>query len=61
MLAALDAAIHYVIDWVGVRVVVRLTTEDRAYWVWMGMDQLLHSFTYLSIAFTISILLGEWV
>ena len=61
MLAAFDAALHYVIDWVGVRVVVKLSTEDRAYWVWMGMDQLLHSFTYLGIAFTISVLLGEWV
>jgi hypothetical protein len=61
MLAAFDTALHYAIDWVGVRVIVRLTIEDRAYWVWIGIDQLLHAFTYLGIAFTVSMLLGEWI
>lgn len=61
MLAAFDTVLHYAIDWVGVRVIVRLTIEDRAYWVWVGIDQLLHAFTYLGIAFTVSMLLGEWI
>jgi hypothetical protein len=61
MLAVFDAAIHYVVDWVNRRVTVRLTTNDNSYWIWFGIDQLLHHITYLFIAFTTSILLTEYI
>lgn len=61
MLAFADAFVHYHVDWLKVRVSVRLTTADDAYWIWFGLDQLLHAFTYLGIAFLVSILLAEYV
>jgi hypothetical protein len=61
MLAAFDMIIHYVIDWANRRISVRLTTEDNAYWVWFGIDQLMHYLTYLLIGFTVSILLTEYI
>jgi hypothetical protein len=61
MLAAFDMLMHYAIDWANRRISVRLTTEDNAYWVWFGIDQLLHYLTYLLIGFTVSILLVEYI
>lgn len=61
MLAVADAFVHYHIDWIKVRVSVRLTTADNAYWIWFGLDQLLHALTYLMIGFTVSILLTEYI
>jgi hypothetical protein len=59
MLALFDAFIHYHIDWVKVRASIRLTPEDHWYWVWLGLDQLLHAMTYLVIAFVAAILMSE--
>ena len=59
MLALFDAFVHYHIDWVKVRTSVKLTPEDHWYWVWLGLDQLLHAMTYLVIAFVSAILMAE--
>ena len=59
MLALFDAFVHYHIDWVKVRTSVKLTPEDHWYWVWLGLDQLLHAMTYLVIAFVSAILMTE--
>ena len=61
MLAMFDAVIHYAVDWTKVRASVRLTTTDNAYWVWVGVDQLFHAFTYIMIAFVVSVLIAEYI
>jgi hypothetical protein len=61
MLAMVDCVLHYSIDLAKVRVSVRLTPQDNAFWIWFGLDQLAHALTYLVIAFTTAILLSEYI
>ena len=61
MLAMVDCVLHYGIDLAKVRVSVRLTPQDNAFWIWFGLDQLAHALTYLAIAFTTAILLSEYI
>jgi len=61
MIATFDMLMHYAIDWVNRRITVRLTAQDNAYWIWFGIDQLLHYLTYLLIGFTVSFLLVEYI
>ena len=50
ILAAIDMVVHYHIDWAKMNISRGLTPADRKYWVWLGLDQLLHSLTYIGIA-----------
>lgn len=49
MLALLDFAIHYHIDWAKMNLCRGLTTADRTFWIWLGFDQMLHYLTYILI------------
>jgi hypothetical protein len=61
MLAVFDAVLHYAMDLVHRRATVRLSTESDKFWMWIGIDQLVHSVVYLMIGLTVSILLTEYI
>lgn len=44
-----DAVVHYHIDWIKMNIGKGLTVNDRAYWLWLGFDQMLHYLTYIFI------------
>lgn len=48
-LALLDGILHYHIDWAKMNISRGLTPADHKFWVWIGVDQLLHYLTYLII------------
>lgn len=52
-LALLDGIIHYHIDWAKMNLSRGLTAADHKFWVWIGVDQLLHYLTYLGIVYVI--------
>jgi uncharacterized membrane protein HdeD (DUF308 family) len=60
MLAAIDFIVHYHTDWAKMNAARGLTIKDKKYWVWLGMDQLIHALTYIAMGFAISILLAEY-
>lgn len=45
--AVADFLIHYHIDWAKMNATRNLTTQDRAFWIWVGFDQTLHYLTYI--------------
>jgi hypothetical protein len=49
MLAILDGAVHYHIDWAKTNLSRGLTPADHKFWVWLGADQALHYLTYVAI------------
>jgi hypothetical protein len=53
--AVVDFLIHYHVDWAKMNLSKNYTTADQKFWVWMGLDQLLHGLTYLLIAYIILI------
>jgi len=61
MLAVFDAVIHYTVDWTHRRVAVKLAYDSNEFWFWIGIDQLIHTLTYLIIAFVVSILMIEYI
>jgi hypothetical protein len=48
-LAFADFVLHYHIDWLKQQLTRNLTSADRMFWVWMGLDQALHYLTYIGI------------
>jgi len=48
-LAFADFVLHYHIDWSKQQLTRNLTSSDRMFWVWMGLDQALHYLTYIGI------------
>lgn len=50
-LAFVDAFLHYHIDWAKMRIGAKYqyTPADKAFWFWIGLDQLLHYLTYILI------------
>jgi hypothetical protein len=48
-LAFADFVLHYHIDWAKQQLNRGLTSADRMFWVWMGLDQALHYLTYIGI------------
>jgi hypothetical protein len=50
-LAFVDAFLHYHIDWAKMKIgrKYNYTPSDRAFWFWIGLDQLLHYLTYIGI------------
>lgn len=61
MFAGFDAFVHYHIDLVKVKASAKLTAQDNMYWVWFGLDQLAHAFTYLLIGIAVSFLLTDYI
>lgn len=61
MLAIFDFVIHYHVDWAKMNIAHGLTPQDKKYWFWLGLDQLIHAVTYIAIAFVVSILLVEYI
>jgi hypothetical protein len=49
LMGLVDAVIHYHIDWAKYQLSSGLTTADRKFWVWFGLDQALHYLTYIGI------------
>ncbi len=60
MIAAFDFIIHYHTDWAKMNIARGLTPQDKMYWFWLGLDQLVHSVTYIVIGYVVSILLAEY-
>ena len=52
VLAVIDFILHYHIDWAKMNLnkYLKLSFNDQGYWTLMGLDQLLHSLTYVFIA-----------
>lgn len=50
--AFVDFVLHYHIDWVKMKIGEKYnyTPADKQFWFWIGMDQMLHYFTYIFIA-----------
>lgn len=57
-LALADFVIHYHVDWAKVQITRRYKydmTKDAQYWWWLGIDQYLHSLTYVAIVYIITL------
>ena len=44
-----DFVLHYHIDYFKQKLNKGLTTADRKFWIWLGLDQALHYLTYVGI------------
>lgn len=55
ILAAAEGVIHYHIDWIKDRFGRRhaLASSDKAFWISLGFDQLLHHLTYVAIVLVV--------
>lgn len=56
-LALVDGIIHYHIDWAKVKINTKLglaPDNSEYYWWLLGLDQLLHAYTYIAIAYYIN-------
>lgn len=51
--AILDGVVHYHIDWAKMNLSKGLTPADHKFWVWIGIDQLLHYLTYIGIVYVV--------
>ena len=49
LVGMLDGFIHYNIDWAKMNLSKGLTVADRNYWLYLGLDQMLHYLTYILI------------
>lgn len=51
VLGFIDFVLHYHIDWAKMNInrIYKLTPTDNAFWIWLGVDQLLHYLTYILI------------
>jgi len=51
IIGLIDFALHYHIDWAKININKKFnyTTENPKFWMWLGLDQLLHSLTYLML------------
>lgn len=54
-LSMVDFLLHYIIDYVKVNLnrMYDLSPSDKYFWVLIGLDQLLHQFTYIFIAYQV--------
>lgn len=59
ILAVFDGLIHYHVDWAKVQLSSGLGTSDKKFWIWFGLDQLIHAMTYVGIVFIVGFLLME--
>ena len=51
VLGIFDFLVHYHIDWAKININNRknYTPQTKEFWVWLGLDQLAHSLTYIFI------------
>jgi len=54
-IASVEFVIHYHIDWAKMQMSRRFSTQDKAFWNWIGFDQLLHHLTYAGFAWIVLI------
>jgi hypothetical protein len=54
-LSLADFVLHYHIDYFKQQLNRGLTTADRKFWVWLGLDQALHYLTYVGIIYYVTI------
>lgn len=54
VLALVDGIIHYHIDWAKMNISQGLTPKDSKFWLWLGVDQMLHYLTYIGIIYAIA-------
>lgn len=47
--AVIDFIVHYHTDWVKMNASQTLTVVDRRYWVYLGLDQMIHYLTYIGL------------
>lgn len=54
-LAFVDFVVHYHVDWAKMNInrIKGYTPKDDGFWLWLGIDQLAHSLTYLGIVYFI--------
>ena len=45
----IDALIHYHIDWAKTNISKQYTPENKEFWFWLGVDQMLHYLTYVGL------------
>ena len=45
-----DSLIHYHVDWFKMRFGEKDNTKN-AYWIWFGVDQLMHQLTYITVIY----------
>jgi hypothetical protein len=50
-LSALDFAIHYHVDFFKQQLNRNYSTDDRGFWLLLGLDQALHYLTYIGITY----------
>ena len=55
LIALLDFAIHYHTDWAKININKKknYTVETPQFWMWLGLDQLVHQLTYLLILYLV--------
>lgn len=55
LIATLDFAIHYHTDWAKININKKhnYTVETPEFWMWLGLDQLVHQLTYLLILYLV--------
>ena len=51
VIALTDSLIHYHIDWIKSNASARYSVTDAKFWNWLGLDQLLHSLTYIGFIY----------
>lgn len=54
-MSMLDGVVHYHIDWAKIKLSSVWQPHHWAYWVWFGLDQLLHALTYVAIVVIITL------
>lgn len=56
VLGIFDFLVHYHIDWAKININNRknYTPQTKEFWVWLGLDQLAHSLTYIFIVWTLT-------
>jgi len=57
LLALADGVLHYHIDWAKRQFTRSLTHNEREFWIWHGIDQLLHALTYFGIVYVTGLLI----
>jgi hypothetical protein len=51
--SAIDFIVHYHVDWAKMNISRNLTPANKEFWIWLGVDQLLHYLTYIGIVYVI--------
>jgi hypothetical protein len=52
-MSIIDSTVHYHIDWFKSQISKKYSISDRAFWNWLGADQMIHSLTYVLIVYLI--------